>query len=545
MPQRSASLPTVSTDGEEDDKYFDASSLASSRRPLLANPTPGSTVRSTVSKGRPGAHRHRTDPLPLSSLFSPLGAQDVAEADESLPTSVTVESLRAQKSIPDSGRAGGSGSTVSTLPRAVVVSGLEHASAPSQRALMRVLAERRVVLGRLENSDTDLSGEDADVEEGTWNLPDGFLLVYVCKWDPHERPPILGGLVDKFSMSADVSLPPSVRQSYLAYRAAHTPTPRGTPIPSPSTLPHTAHPYFASPTPVHPSPARRPAPLPAPTPQAPPVLQAPELAHLRMLARPYPTAAPIFYPSVNATHEYPSVHPTAPEPFPYAALHPSLEQYLLDLFAATRHHPALDGTLLTMRAHADAEALARAFRVLNGDTIGAALVEHEARIGGHPRGHSHDHDTAGSWRSASAAWRSAESVAGKGKGSEEYSIGGVRLRVEAEDMEGSGPLGMYDALLAQLMPELTPADAQAEAMKRSWPEIWDVSEEDVARIFPRVVSHRLRVRDGPDDEVLGSVMFPAVPPGMGAAGSDVGKGAKLGWERKSVKEILVRILADV
>ncbi|KAI0709960.1 hypothetical protein C8Q76DRAFT_695114 [Earliella scabrosa] len=55
-----------------------------------------------------------------------------------------------------------------------------------------------------------------------------------------------------------------------------------------------------------------------------------EPAYLRTLARPSPVAAPIFYPSVYAT-----------------------------TFAATRHHPALDGTLFTMRAHADAEALAR------------------------------------------------------------------------------------------------------------------------------------------------------------------------------------------
>ena len=275
-----------------------------------------------------------------------------------------------------------------------------------------------------------------------------------------------------------------------------------------------------------------------------------ELAHLRALARPYPTAAPIFYPSVNATQEYPSADPNAPDPTPYAALHPSLNQYLLDLFAATRHHPALDGTLLTMRAHADAEALARAFRVLHGDTIGAALVEQEAQIEGHHHRHSqsHDHGTAGSWRSGSAAWRSAESVLGKGMhGSGEFSIGGVRLRVEAETVDGASPprsAGMYDAFLAQ-MPELSPAEAQAAALKRAWPEVWDVSEEDVARIFPRVVSHRLRVRDGPDDEVLGSVMFPAVPPEVGAARTEVREGVRLGWERKSVKEILVRILADV
>ena len=64
------------------------------------------------------------------------------------------------------------------------------------------------------------------------------------------------------------------------------------------------------------------------------------------------------------------------------------------------------------------------------------------------------------------------------------------------------------------------------------------------------MSHRLRARDGPDDEVLGSVMWPAVPLDSGGIGVDAGSEAGgevagIGWERKGVKEILVRILADV
>ncbi|KAI1795594.1 hypothetical protein LXA43DRAFT_881607 [Ganoderma leucocontextum] len=569
-PHRSASFPAENTDGEEEDKLFDGASLASSRRPLLTNRTPGSTIRSNASKGRPGSHRLRTDPLPLSSLFSPPGAEDIAEADESMPAgAMSPDSLRAQKSVVDSERVSRFGGVVSALPRAVVVSGLEHTTAPSQRALMRVLTEKKIVFDSYETDDTDFSGKDTDVEDGTWNLPDGFLMVYVCKADPHERPAILRGLIDKFSMSADISLPLSVRQSYLAYRAAYTPTPRGTPVASSQALPHLVHSYFAAPVPVHPSPARRSVPLPAATPQTPPVLPTTELSHLRSLARPYPLAAPIFYPSVNATEGYPWTAGYPSEPPPHAALHPSLEHYLLDLFAATRHHPALDGTLLTARAHADAEALARAFRVLGGDTVGATLVEHEARLERErerEEGSGPDGLDARSSLSDSAAWRSAESVLGNGNGhgngdgSDRYggpgfgmSKGqgkgkGVRVHVE-EDGEPWSPTP-HDALLAQAAepvaaPEVSPAEAQAEAMRRSWPEVWDVSEEDVARIFPRVVSHRLRARNGPDDELLGSVMFPAVPPKTGGAATEVGEGMRLGWERKSVKEILVRILADV
>ena len=136
---------------------------------------------------------------------------------------------------------------------------------------------------------------------------------------------------------------------------------------------------------------------------------------------------------------------------------------------------------------------------------------------------------------------------GKGKSSGEFSGRGVRVHVEPEDGLQWSPTP-YDALLEQageLVPQVNPAEAQEQTIRRSWPEIWDVSEEDVARIFPRVVSHRVRVRHGPDDEILGSVMFPAVPPEAARPATEIREGMRLWWERKSVKEILVRILADV
>ena len=126
------------------------------------------------------------------------------------------DSLRAQKSIPDSERVARSGSAISVLPRAVVVSGLEHTTAPSQRALMRVLAERRIVFDGYDD-DTDFSGKDPDAEDGTWNLPDGFLMVCVCKADPHERPAMLRGLVRMFSPSY-ISRMTGLKHSMLAAR---------------------------------------------------------------------------------------------------------------------------------------------------------------------------------------------------------------------------------------------------------------------------------------------------------------------------------------
>lgn len=79
------------------------------------------------------------------------------------------------------------------LPRALVVSGLEHAGMPAQRALVDVLRDRRVVLDGTSN----LSGRSKpdDDLDGVWNLPDGFILVYVCPWDPRERPAIHKTLV--------------------------------------------------------------------------------------------------------------------------------------------------------------------------------------------------------------------------------------------------------------------------------------------------------------------------------------------------------------
>jgi hypothetical protein len=64
----------------------------------------------------------------------------------------------------------------------LVVTGLEDASIPAQRALLNVLSEKRVIL------------ED-DEGEWVWNLPEGFIVVYVCVADPRERPAIHKSLV--------------------------------------------------------------------------------------------------------------------------------------------------------------------------------------------------------------------------------------------------------------------------------------------------------------------------------------------------------------
>jgi len=77
-------------------------------------------------------------------------------------------------------------------------------------------------------------------------------------------------------------------------------------------------------------------------------------------------------------------------------------------------------------------------------------------------------------------------------------------------------------------------------------EILDVSEADIARIVPRVLSHRLRVRDGPADEIMGSLMHSAVGSCAACEGGNEEDDEKQStWERRMVKDILVKILAEV
>lgn len=74
------------------------------------------------------------------------------------------------------------------LPQALVISGLHHASRLSQCALAQVLSEKRVVLDKN-------PGQITADEDGVWNLPEGFLVIYVCPFDSRERPAIHKTLV--------------------------------------------------------------------------------------------------------------------------------------------------------------------------------------------------------------------------------------------------------------------------------------------------------------------------------------------------------------
>lgn len=209
-------------------------------------------------------------------------------------------------------------------------------------------------------------------------------------------------------------------------------------------------------------------------------------------------------------------------------MQPCLRTYLSDLFSATRHHPELDGTLLTHRAHVYADVLARAFRVLAGDSIGAGLVR-----------------AVGAGDQASDLWEASE----EGLEGKQEDMSGTQGASSPLSQEIKSPVkveldGVEIVQDGQWEDFSAPPRTESETITSSGnSEAWDVSEVDIARIFPRVASHRLRVLDGPEEEVLGSLVWPAVqvmPRGEQVASTD----RKL-WVRKTVKEILVGILADV
>jgi hypothetical protein len=158
----------------------------------------------------------------------------------------------------------------------------------------------------------------------------------------------------------------------------------------------------------------------------------------------------------------------------------TLSLYLADIFSATRHNSHLDATLLTARASKDAEALIRASRVIGTDLTGMELLRPEPDD---------------FWNDGSQEMQEPTDNAG----------------------EDSGSLH-YQAVSAL-----------------------DVSEVDVARIAPRVISHRVRVRDGPEDEILSSVLFGAtfMPLPKSTTSTDVSTG------QLTVKGLLVEILSEV
>jgi hypothetical protein len=189
--------------------------------------------------------------------------------------------------------------------------------------------------------------------------------------------------------------------------------------------------------------------------------------------------------------------------------HPSLRLYIADLIAAARHHHELDGTLLGMRCVQDAEAVVRAHRVLCAGDVGSALVEYAAAF------------------SITSAEESSLSL---------HHGDAADMSVHLHWAE-TGPF---------TTPPQRPASAAEEGLEADWLNLdprakWDVSEVDVAKVVPRVVSHRLRIRDGPEDEMMAGVIFMATIPRVPTS-VETKDGV---WRRRTVKEILVKLMTQV
>ena len=131
-----------------------------------------------------------------------------------------------------------------------------------------------------------------------------------------------------------------------------------------------------------------------------------------------------------------------------------VDLYVSDLITATRHHPHLDGSQLTARAHADCLHILRTWRVLFGeDSPGYNLSDDE--------------------------------------------------------------------------------DFASDASRFHF----DVTCEDARVVFPKVVTHRLRVLDGPKDEILASVLFPVV--------ESISLTPEWALGRRTVREVLKEIMDSV
>lgn len=152
-PRRSSTLPITSHSDPQNplvtplpspihtrestlDSQTDATSVASSRR-VPTSPT--STLRM-----RPQAPRMQSEPV------------NVRKYTDVHPVPIPVTDAHSN-----------SHATAIQLPKALVVSGLEHVEIPAQRILLRVLQDRKIVL---DSHSLDLSSG----LEGTWSLPSDF-----------------------------------------------------------------------------------------------------------------------------------------------------------------------------------------------------------------------------------------------------------------------------------------------------------------------------------------------------------------------------------
>ncbi|KAH0589583.1 hypothetical protein H2248_005316 [Termitomyces sp. 'cryptogamus'] len=399
------------------------------------------------------------------------------------------------------------------FPHALVLHGLERASVAEQTALAQVLTRRQVVFesarnvadpfpqrtlsrnyDRNHNSDHHHKGTNLVYEnteyQGTWNLPDDFILVSVCPWNSRERPKIHRSMLDLFGMSSIIYVQTPVRDAWkalpfaantLSHSLKHSYSNPPTPAPPQSHTPPTLSPAHPSTTPHRASRSG----LPQQTPFVPKQLIPRDfIVSLQKAAR-------------------------------SAYVSSQLSLYMSDLFSAVRHHPKLDGTFLTAKSMNDANDLARAGRVLGIDPTGGELLRCYSSTD-----YEGEHD-----EDSTRGQLSSEMHEYIASGSESVTLDIPRESISlhsAKDHD-TGPVSVS-----------RPEDSTGTLF---------VSEAAIARVVPRAVTHRLRVRDGPSDEVLAGAIFGA---NFESNRKESSNTVDHGWDtRYTIKDILVEILAEV
>jgi len=393
------------------------------------------------------------------------------------------------------------------LPQALVISGLENANTAVQRAFSNVLGEKRVVLPGI-SLEGDLKGEKGNEE--VWTFPAGFICVYVCPWNAKERPDLHKTLLDKFAMSTNLFIPQNIRQDFRVLTFAMSTATSARPF----------HSHFSYSNPGSPSASFS---LPLPPTHSPPVSTKtlPDHSHGHHSHHPHshqyqhqrsstqysatPPSVTQSLPHAPQSHTSMFKQPRPRTPFRIPPLLPdgfleplreayrqtrvaqNLDLYLCDLMSAARHESRLDGTLLTARSIKDARDLVKALRVIGTDLTGTELVRPEQE--------------------------------------------------DEEEQESGNDEDEEDFHSTRSTPEAAEAKMDQTSMR-----ILEVSEVDIARIFPRVVSHRVRLRDGPEDEALSSALYGATFDLPSVSTPDKTEGEKL---FDSVKSVLVGILSEV
>lgn len=245
-------------------------------------------------------------------------------------------------------------SSLPRLPHALVVSKLEMAKKSVQMTLAEMLRTGTI---SLEDESTDdwwdtdpPEGRELDEEEaghedgadrgggGTWNLPLGFVVVYVCPLgDGRERPPIHKSLVGRTSLlraSCQTKSRPSELTDLRSW------------IDSPSALPFGWKPTSTT--------SRR------------------DRSSGRLSSQERYVSHHLITPTVSKRFLSVLIVAAAQDIDHLQALcasthiSPRLHNYIFSLLTAARHHPSLDAALLTARAVADYTDLVRASRVVLG-----------------------------------------------------------------------------------------------------------------------------------------------------------------------------------